>query len=240
MPARLFVDLPLTAPGQVLDLPPGPSRHAQVLRLQPGDAITLFDGRSGGEWVAEVTLMGRSVVQVMLREFMPLHRELPLSVTLAVVMPANDRMDFLVEKATELGAAALQPLMAERSVLRLSGERADKKVAHWQAVAQAAAEQSGRARVPAVHPVRSLGAWLPTAGPGMRWLASPGADRVQAPCTWPAELTVLTGPEGGLSPGEEAASVAAGFQRVGLGPRILRADTAPLCVLAWMGLSAAT
>ncbi len=239
MPARLFVDLPLTTAGQALDLPPGPTRHAQVLRLQPGDTITLFDGRAEGEWTAEVTHMGRSVVQAVLRQFTPLDRELPLSVTLAVVMPANDRMDFLVEKATELGATALQPLVGERSVLRLSGERADKKVAHWQGVAQAAAEQCGRARVPTVHPVRALNAWLGSAAdlpPGPRWLASPGAARVQAPSPWPQALTLLTGPEGGLSPAEEDAAGAQGFARIGLGPRVLRADTAPLAVLAWLGL----
>jgi len=240
MPARLFVDLPLTAAGQVLDLPPGPSRHAQVLRLQPGDAITMFDSRgegaTEGEWTAEVTYMGRSVVQVVLCQFTPLNRELPLAVTLAVVMPANDRMDFLVEKATELGAVALQPLVGERSVLRLNGERADKKVAHWQGVAQAATEQCGRARVPTVHPVRALPTWLPTAPEGLRWLASPGAERVQAPAPRPSALTLLTGPEGGLSPAEEAAAMACGFARIGLGPRILRADTAPLAVLAWLGL----
>lgn len=238
MPARLFVDLPLTAAGQVLDLPPGPTRHAQVLRLQPGDAITLFDGRSAGQWSAEVTHMGRSAVQAVLRAFEPLDRELPVAVTLAVVMPANDRMDFLVEKATELGAVALQPLVAERSVLRLSGERADKKVAHWQGVAQAAAEQCGRTCVPRVHPVRALNAWLATAPEGLRWLGSPGAERVQSPACWPQALTLLTGPEGGLSPAEEQAAQASGFVRIGLGPRILRADTAPLSVLAWLGLNA--
>jgi 16S rRNA (uracil1498-N3)-methyltransferase len=238
MPARLFVELALTEAGQQLDLPPGPTRHAQVLRLQPGDALTLFDGRSAGQWQAEVVQMGRSVVQVVLRAFEPLDRELPLGVNLAVVMPANDRMDFLVEKATELGAVSLQPLMSERSVLRLSGERAEKKVAHWQAVAQAAAEQCGRTRVPLLHPVRTLPAWLATPPEGSRWLASPGAPLVQSPAPLPAQLTLLTGPEGGLSPAEEAAAMAAGFERVGLGPRILRADTAPLALLSWLGLQA--
>ena len=180
--------------------------------------------------------MGRSVVQVVLRQFTPLDRELPTAVTLAVVMPANDRMDFLVEKATELGAAALQPLVGERSVLRLIGERADKKVAHWQGVAQAAAEQCGRTRVPMLHPVRPLNSWLAAPLAGHRWVASPGAAAVRAPSERPAQLTLLTGPEGGLSPAELAAAVAAGFEPVGLGPRILRADTAPLSLLAWIGL----
>ena len=115
---RFFVDTPLTTPGDIA-LPPGAARHVQVLRLQPGDALTLFDG-SGPEWQAEVTAMGRSEVRVQLLQAEQPQRELARAVTLAVVMPANDRMDFLVEKATELGAAVLQPLVSERSVLRLS------------------------------------------------------------------------------------------------------------------------
>lgn len=239
MPARFFVDLPLTLEGQQLDLPPSAARHAQVLRLQPGDNLCLFDGRSDVAWQAEVTAMGRSQVAVRLLQREPVLRELPLAVRLAVVMPANDRMDFLVEKATELGAAGIQPLMSERSVLRLNGERAEKKRAHWQGVAVAAAEQCGRVRIPEVAAVMALPAWLaglpPAATGELRWLASPGAARIAQPVAQDT-VRLLTGPEGGLSEGEEALALAAGFQRVGLGARILRADTAPLAVLAWLGL----
>lgn len=233
--ARLFVDLPLREAGQTFELPPGAARHLQVLRAQPGDVVTLFDGRSDQEWRAEVTAMGRASVGVRLHAARAVASELPQAVVLAVVMPANDRMDFLVEKATELGAAALQPLMSERSVLRLSGERADKKRAHWQGVAQAAAEQCGRVRVPALQPVRTLRDWLTHPPEGRRWLASPGAARPQTVPQGP--LTLLTGPEGGLSEAEEADALAAGFEGIGLGPRILRADTAPLALLAWLGLA---
>lgn len=240
MSARLFVDLALLEPGQAFELPAGAARHAQVLRLQPGDLLQLFDGRSDQLWTAEVTAMGRSSVAVRLQASRTVQAELPLAVTLATVMPANDRMDFLVEKATELGATALQPLMGERSVLRLAGDRAEKKRGHWQGVAQAAAEQCGRVRLPTIAAVKTLPAWLATLPPlqagEARWLASPGA----APLTRPADLnslSLLTGPEGGLSEGEERLALAAGFQRIGLGPRILRADTAPLALLAWLGLS---
>ena len=129
MPPRFFVDRPLLAAESFL-LPAGAARHAQVLRLQPGAAITLFDGR-GGEWAASVLQMGRSDVSVKLGAHHGVDRELALPVTLALGMPANERMDTLIEKATELGAVAVQPLQCERSVLRLSGERAQKKVAHW-------------------------------------------------------------------------------------------------------------
>ena len=131
---RFYCPTPLTT-GETLDLPAGAARHVQVLRLQPGDAITLFNGGPGiagsGEFDATVTRMGRSEVQVQVGAHHLVEREAPRAVHLVVGMPANDRMDWLVEKATELGVASIQPLMTERSVLRLSGERADKKVTHW-------------------------------------------------------------------------------------------------------------
>ena len=211
----------------------------QVLRLQPGDELILFDG-SGPEWRAEVTAMGRSEVRVNLIAAGQPARELARAVTLAVVMPANDRMDFLVEKATELGAAALQPLVGERSVLRLSGERADKKRAHWQGVAVAAAEQSGRTVPTRIEPVLPLAGWLAALpAPGddeWRGLLSPRAAQPLA--AFPQRRALfLSGPEGGLSDAEEDAARARGFAGISLGPRILRADTAPLAVLSWLALS---
>ena len=235
---RFHVDIPLAAPGEI-SLPAGAARHVQVLRLQPGDALTLFDG-SGPEWQAEVTAMGRSEVRVKLLAATQPQRELARAITLAVVMPANDRMDFLVEKATELGAAAIQPLMGERSVLRLNGERADKKRTHWQGVAIAAAEQSGRTVPTRIAPVLPLAAWLaalPDAG-GDEWrgLLSPRAATPLAP--FPQQRALfLSGPEGGLSDAEEDAARARGFAAISLGPRVLRADTAPLAVLSWLALS---
>ena len=232
---RLHVDEPLSS-GLVLDLPPGAARHAQVRRVQPGDALVLFDGR-GGEWQARVMAMGRQSVQVQVLTHEMIDRELPLGVTLAVGMPANERMDWLVEKATELGVSTLQPLHSERSVMRLEGDRAERKREHWQAQAVAAAEQCGRTRVPQVRPVRRLAEWLAEPGlPAERWLLSPQAQQaLQRPAAG-ASVVVLSGPEGGLSATEEAAALAAGFIGVQLGPRVLRAETAPLAVLAWLGL----
>jgi len=237
---RFHVDIPLTQVGE-LSLPPAAARHVQVLRLQPGGAITLFDG-SGDEWLAEVLAMGRSEVKVRLLTRQSARRELAQDVTLAVVMPANDRMDGIVEKATELGAAAIQPLMSERSVLRLQAERAEKKVAHWQGVAVAACEQSGRCVVPRIAPVMSLNAWLQGLGPAStgqqrRWLLSPTAAQPLSAQAAAAQTLVLSGPEGGLSQAEEDAARAQGFLAMNLGPRILRADTAPLAVLGWLALS---
>lgn len=236
MPIRLFVDdVPLST-GAVLSLPSGAARHAQVRRVQPGDGLLLFGGR-GGEWCATVTSMGRNEVIVRVDRFVDIDRELPFAVTLAVGAPANDRMDLLVEKATELGVAAVQPLLCERSVLRLTGERIERKREHWQAVAVSACEQSGRTRVPSVAPMCSFERWL-AALPrgGERWLLSPAEGGPPTRLANDAALVVLSGPEGGLSETEEAAARAAGFRAVQLGPRILRAETAPLAVLAWLAL----
>lgn len=233
---RFFVPGPLAA-GASLALPEAAARHAQVRRVQPGQALVVFDG-SGFDWPATVTRMGRSSVDVQLGEPQPVQRELPVAVTIALVMPANERMDTLVEKATELGVAAIQPLHGERSVLRLAPERAERKRAHWQAVAVAAAEQCGRAVLPQVHAVADLTAWLAQAPAGARWLLSL-SEGALPPARLPAPagtLTTLSGPEGGLAPVEEQAARAAGFLPVDLGPRVLRADTAPLALLSWIGL----
>jgi 16S rRNA (uracil1498-N3)-methyltransferase len=243
MPARFFVESPLLT-GTDLGLPPGAARHVQVLRLQPGAKLTLFDGR-GGEFAATVTHMGRSEVRVFVAAHDPVQRELAQPVTLALGMPANERMDTLIEKATELGVAAIVPLVCERSVLRLQGERAAKKLTHWRGIAIAACEQSGRTRLPALSPVTALPAWLqslPAPGSGRRWLLSLGdaPALAQAAASLAGALDpvlVLSGPEGGLSPGEVALAQDFGFAPVSLGPRVLRADTAPLAVLAWLGLA---
>lgn len=245
MAARLFVEQPLGALAleAELALPPGAARHVQVLRLQPGDEVTLFDG-SGDEWTAAVTAMGRSEVRVALKSRQPVDREMKRAVTLAVVMPANDRMDGIVEKACELGAVAIQPLMSERSVLRLQGDRAEKKRAHWQGVAIAAAEQCGRSKPLQVAAVKTLAQWLaelPDDADEQRWLLSPvAAQPLSALASKGGDagrIVVLSGPEGGLSEAEEQSARARGFSAAKLGPRILRADTAPLAVLGWLSLS---
>jgi 16S rRNA (uracil1498-N3)-methyltransferase len=238
MTLRLYVAEPLAA-GLELALPEGAARHAQVRRLQPGDALRLFDGR-GGEWSAEVARMGRRDVTVRALAHDPVEPGVGPALEIAFGMPANERMDALVEKATELGAAAIHPLRTVRSVLRLDGERAARRVAHWRSVAVAACEQCGRTRVPEVSPVAFIDDWL-------RDGLSPAAARlVMTPAGAPplarlvrdrraaARWIALSGPEGGLDSGEMAAAAAAGFEPVALGPLVLRADTAPLAWLAQM------
>ncbi len=243
MSARIFVSRAFEA-DDVFDLPEAQARHVQVLRLQPGDPLTLFDG-TGGEWRASVLRMGRSIVTVRLDAHDPADREPLRPVTIAFGMPANERMDALIEKATELGAAAIQPLVCERSVLRLSGERALRRVQHWQQVAVAASEQSGRTRVPTVGAIQALPLWLAGLGPPApamrRVVLGVGADTPWDGAVIGEDrcgLLVLSGPEGGLTTGEMATARSVGFEALSLGARVMRADTAPLAVLAWCALQA--
>ena len=230
MTLRLFVEAPLAA-GLELDLPPGPARHVQVRRAQPGDALVLFDGR-GGEWAATVVQMGRQRVSVRVGAHDPVGREAAIEVTLALGMPANERMDWLVEKATELGAAAIRPLVCERSVLRLDGERAERKRAHWQGIAVAAAEQCGRTRVPEVLAPEPLALALDAPRQGFVLSLAAGALPLKDLPLPSGPLWLLSGPEGGLAPAEEALALAAGMRPLSLGSRVLRAETAPLVPLA--------
>ncbi len=229
--------------GAEIDLPPGAARHVQVLRLQPGDAITLFHGGQdgpGGEFDATVLRMGRSDVSVQVGAHHAIEREAPRAVHLLAGITANERMDWLVEKAAELGVASITPLVAERSVLKLKGERADKKIAHWQAVAAAACEQCGRNRVPVVYGAVDLATWVRAqAQPGspaavQRLLLSlrAGTVALHAGASGSGPLLFLSGPEGGLSMAEEDLALQHGFAPVTLGARVLRAETAPLAALA--------
>ncbi len=227
--------------GLALSLPPGAARHVQVLRMQPGDVITLFNGE-GGEFDATVTRMGRSDVDVEVGAHHPVEREAPCQVHFLAGITANERLDWLVEKATELGAASINPVTAERSVLKLKGERADKKLAHWQGVAVAAAEQCGRNRVTRIDKACSVAQWVAEhpagADTGLRLVLSlsDGTRPLAAVVQGQVDVTLLSGPEGGLSPAEEALALSAGFVPVTLGPRVLRAETAPLAVLAVLAL----
>ena len=242
--ARFYCPLPLVS-GQVMDLPPTAARHVQVLRMQPGHTLTLFNGE-GGEFSAEVQHMGRSDVRVVVGEHRLLECEAAVQVHLAVGMPANERMDWLVEKATELGVHRITPLMTERSVIRLTGERAEKKQAHWQAVAASASEQCGRNRVPVIDMPERLDAWLAR--------QTSQADRVHGVLSLhastqplqalragagvtPSAWVLLNGPEGGLTDAEDAAVRAKGFAAVSLGARVLRAETAALGALALLTLA---
>ena len=247
MTPRIFIAAPF-AEGDTVVLPPPALRHVHALRLERGGALVLFNGNDGADWPGELVEIGRARAVVRLGAPVAVGRELACAVTLAIGMPANDRMDALVEKAGELGAAAIQPLVCARSVLRLSGERAEVRRRHWQAVAASASEQCGRARVATVLPIAPFASWLRALdrdAAKLRFVLSLARDALDPVSAWAERAAggapcaiVLSGPEGGLEIAEEDAAVASGFMRVGLGPRVLRADTAPLAWLAWLGVRA--
>ena len=238
--------------GASIALPATAARHVQVLRMQPGQTITLFNG-AGGEFEAVIEHMGRQDVRVLVGAHHTIEREAHHQVHLAVVMPANDRMDWLVEKATELGVNRITPLMSQHSVLRLQSERAEKKLVHWQAVAISACEQCGRNTLPQIEALQNLGAWLQSDWVAHLQNTKDSHSAIQAavlslhPSTqglseWATKnhstsWLVLSGPEGGLTDEEDALARAKGFAAVNLGERVLRAETAALAALAYFNTS---
>jgi 16S rRNA (uracil1498-N3)-methyltransferase len=235
---RVHVDTPL-ASGALVTLSGSAASHVtRVLRLRSGEALTLFDGR-GGEYSARIE-QGGAAVTVAVGEHHPTERESPLAVTLAQGISRGERMDLVVQKATELGVARLQPLLTERSVVRLDAQQAERKRRHWRAIAIGACEQCGRNRLPEIRAPCALRELLggPAAAPApaparqLRLLLSPAAERRVGDLEGPVNaLTVLIGPEGGLSAEEQAAAAAAGFLAVRLGPRVLRTETAAIAAL---------
>jgi len=227
------------APGRSCELPPPQAHHAlRVLRLAAGDAVTLFNG-DGSEYAAVLERVKQGSVSAKVLDRRLVERESALGVTLGQALSSGERMDFTVQKAVELGVAAVQPLAAGRSVVRLSAERADKRLSHWRSVAIAACEQCGRNRVPAIAPVAALGSWLAQgAGRGdgaLRLLLSLGAvTRLRDVPRPAAAVILLAGPEGGFTPEEDAAARRGGFLPVRLGPRVLRTETAAVAALAAM------
>jgi 16S rRNA (uracil1498-N3)-methyltransferase len=239
---RLFHAEGLAA-GAVVTLSEGAHRHIQALRLAAGDAVTLFAG-DGWEWPAELVQVGKRLSVAKLRPAQMRDRESPLAVTLVQGICAADRMDWVVQKATELGVSAIRPIVTQRTIIRLSSERQERREQHWQAIAVSACEQCGRNRVPTVHPGLGLADFLaieppPEAPPGLRIMLLPGAERrladlVPQGVVPTGPLSVAIGPEGGFTDLEESLLASRGYQAVRLGPRTLRTETAPLAALAVM------
>ena len=221
------------APGAHVELPEPVARHAvRVLRLPPGAPMVLFDGR-GGEYPAHIERIERDRVYAELAAWRDVERESPLHVTLVQALQAGEKMDFTIQKAVELGVRNIVPVESRRSVMRLAGERAAKRVAHWQGVAASACEQCGRNQVPLVAPLEKLENWLarPVQG-ALRLMLAPDAEQSLADLPPASEIQLLIGAEGGLDPQEMLAAKRAGFQAVRMGPRVLRTETAGLAALA--------
>lgn len=232
---RFYCPQPL-AVGATVDLPEAVAHHLHVLRMAPGAALTLFDGR-GGQYRAQLAELGKRRATAQVDAFDAAEVELPYALTLAQALPEGSKMDWIIEKAVELGVAAIAPLAARRSVVRLSGERAEKRHAHWEGVIVAASEQCGRNRLAALAPVADLGRWLDAPAAQPRILLSPRAT--QSLAAWahangPQALTLLVGPEGGFTGEEEEAALAAGALALSMGPRVLRTETAALAAMAML------
>jgi len=230
---RFFCPQPL-AIGATLSLPEHVAHHVHVLRLQPGAHVSLFNGE-GGEYVATLLTIEKRRAQVEVKTFSPREAELPYALALAQALPEGSKMEWIIEKAVELGVTAIQPLAAQRCVVRLSGERAEKKQAHWEGIIQAAAEQSGRNRLSHLAPLVEFRRWIARSDLHRRILLSP---RGQQPLSdWarhhpPQPVTLVIGPEGGFTEEEEQLACAQGALMLSMGPRVLRTETAGLAASA--------
>lgn len=230
---RFYCQQPLS-PGQLATLPAEVAHHIHVLRLAVGDEVVLFNG-DGGECLGRLAHAGKKEASVEVLSRAEPAVELPYAVLLAQALPEGSKMEWIVEKAVELGAAAVQPLAARRSVVKLSAERAEKKLEHWRGIVEAATCQSGRTRVAEVMPPVDVGGWLSKPAHGRRILLSPRGTATLA--EWartnePQDLALMVGPEGGFSPEEEDAAIAAGALPLTMGARILRTETAALAALS--------
>ncbi|APX91500.1 16S rRNA (uracil(1498)-N(3))-methyltransferase [Halomonas sp. 1513] len=228
---RIHVAADFTVGGDVV-LPEGPARHVgRVLRMRPGERLALFDGR-GQEADAVLVEAERKRVVARVEAIAPGRGESPLAVHLGQAISKGDRMDYAIQKAVELGVAAITPLYTEHGDVRLKGEREAKKIAHWQAVAASACEQCGRATLPPVHPPQPLGDWLAARDETLRLVLHPATDGTFAESRGVTRAALLIGPEGGLSTAEVDAARRADFSPLTLGPRILRTETAPVVALS--------
>ena len=233
---RIFVpNLPTPNQGETIALPEQAAAHVtRVLRLRVGDTLTVFDGR-GGEYAAKLASIAKREVTVQLGVHLMIERESPLAITLIQGLARGEKMDYIIQKATELGVARIIPVSTMRSVVQLDDDRSDRKWQHWRAVAAAACEQCGRNRLPEIlEPCRLEQLWASDDLPRLRLLLSPHANVGIAGSLIPrpSELAILIGPEGGLDIEEENRAHAAGFRSATLGPRVLRTETAGLAVLA--------
>jgi 16S rRNA (uracil1498-N3)-methyltransferase len=239
---RFYCDTPLEA-GLSVALPEAVAHHLHVLRLQPGAELRLFNG-DGAEYVAQLDSVEKRRAAVSVKARVARDVELPYQLTLVQALPEASKMDWIIEKAVELGVAAIQPLAAQRCVVRLAGERAEKKLAHWQGVIVSASEQCGRNRLARLAPVDDFHGWIAQQDMHKRILLSPRAD--QSLAAWarhqpPQALSLMIGPEGGFTPQEEDAAMAQGALALSMGPRILRTETAGMAAAAalaalWGGL----
>lgn len=232
MPRFFFPDT--LSIGATVTLPDHVAHHVQVLRLAIGAHVTLFNGE-GGEYTATLTEIGKKRAEAEVKTFSPREVELPYAITLAQALPEASKMDEIIQKAVELGAAGIQPLAAQRCVVRLSAERAEKKLAHWQGIIVSAAEQCGRNRLTNLAEPADFEQWIVQQDLHKRIMLSPRAE--QSLSDWarhhpPQAVTIMIGPEGGFSDKEELAATTHGVLSLSMGTRVLRTETAGMAALS--------
>lgn len=227
--SRFFIDAPLSLGEH--ELPEAQAHYiSRVLRMAEGDALQVFDG-SGQEYLGTLVEVGKKRVRVALTESFAGQIESPLQIHLGQGLSRGERMDWAIQKATELGVSEITPIFSDRCEVRLKDERADKRLQHWRQVAISACEQCGRSRVPVIHPPMLLADWIKQVPAELKLVLHPVAQP-WASHTKPATLAFLIGPEGGLSDAEVEQAKAGGFHAARLGPRVLRTETAPVVALA--------
>ncbi len=222
------------APHSEISITGSAANHiGRVLRLKAGDELTLFNGQ-GGEYSATLTTIERQMVCALVGEFNPRECESPLNITLAQGVSRGERMDYTLQKSVELGVTRIIPLITERCGVKLDAKRAEKRLQHWQGVIISACEQCGRNRLPEILPLTSLTHWLSQPdSTAARWVLHHRAAHSMRQLAAPAgEVSLLIGPEGGLSRREIESAIQHGFQAVQFGPRILRTETAGVATLA--------
>lgn len=228
---RIYTPQPLT-PNSTVTLDTEAAHHvARVLRMQSGDALLLFNG-DGSEYPATIAGIDKKCVQVTIAQATAADRESPLAIHLGIAISKGERMDWVIQKATELGVAQITPLITERVEVRLHGEREEKKLSHWQSVAIAACEQCARNRIPAIHSPQSLSHWLDSVQADAKFVLHHRSEiALESSAEAPKSIALLIGPEGGLSELEIALAERKNFAPLRLGPRVLRTETAPLAAL---------
>mgnify|MGYP000672002829 FL=1 len=233
---RIFTDQPLSS-GANLALTGSAARHlSSALRMSVGQEITLFNGL-GGEFSATLTATAKSQVDVSLGDCREIDRESPLKLHLAIAVSRGERMDWIVQKATELGVTEITPLFSERTEVKLNGERLEKKLRHWQQVSISACEQCQRNKLPTINNARTLDQWLSQAdgdSDHLKLVLHHRSDKTLAQHQTPKSVCLLVGPEGGLSDTEISRAIDKGFAPLTLGPRVMRTETAPLASISIM------
>jgi 16S rRNA (uracil1498-N3)-methyltransferase len=228
---RVYVAVPLSIDTTV-ELETATGHYlTRVLRLQANARVTVFNG-SGGEYQAIISAASKRSVSLLIESYKDQNTDSPLSTRLGIGVSRGERMDWVIQKATELGVTEIIPLMCERTTVKLSGERLERRMSHWQKIAISACEQSGRNHLPVIQPPVTVDQWTSSCAAHTKWLLHPGEKMSGQLPDSPETIALMIGPEGGFGDAEIEIAKGAGFSALSLGPRVLRTETAPIAALS--------